>query len=65
MPNSNPPDLGMLDPEGAFQRCPQPHTITLSIFLIIAGKYVNHKGRSRHFTSVDELEEERKKKALK
>lgn len=25
------------------------------------GKYVNHKGRSRHFTSPEELEEERKK----
>jgi len=28
-------------------------------------KYVNHKGRSRHFTSPEELEEQRKKKALK
>uniref|UniRef100_A0A336MXS6 CSON007093 protein n=1 Tax=Culicoides sonorensis TaxID=179676 RepID=A0A336MXS6_CULSO len=25
------------------------------------GKYVNHKGRNRHFTDVEELEEERKK----
>lgn len=30
-----------------------------------SGKYVNHKGRSRHFTSAEELEEERKKNALK
>ncbi|KAG4068860.1 hypothetical protein HA402_005008 [Bradysia odoriphaga] len=29
------------------------------------GKYVNHKGRSRHFTSFEELEEERKKKLKK
>lgn len=25
------------------------------------GKYVNHKGRARHFTSPEELEQERKK----
>lgn len=30
--------------------------------LLIAAKYVNHKGRSRHFTSPEELEEQRKKK---
>jgi len=29
------------------------------------GKYVNHKGRSRHFTSFEELEEERKNKLKK
>jgi len=29
------------------------------------GKYVNHKGRSRHFTSPEELEEERKNKEKK
>lgn len=31
----------------------------------ITGKYVNHKGKSRHFTSAEELEEERKKQELK
>lgn len=31
----------------------------------VTGKYVNHKGRSRHFTSPEELEEERKKKEKK
>lgn len=31
--------------------------------ILIAAKYVNHKGRSRHFTSPEELEEQRKKKA--
>lgn len=29
------------------------------------GKYVNHKGRSRHFTSPEELEQERKKEEAK
>jgi hypothetical protein len=29
------------------------------------GKYVNHKGRNRHFTSPEELEQERKKEEMK
>lgn len=33
--------------------------------ITILGKYVNHKGRNRHFTSPEELEEERKKKEKK
>lgn len=38
--------------------------LNLSRFTI-SGKYVNHKGRSRHFTSFEELEEERKNKLKK
>lgn len=30
--------------------------------IVFTAKYVNHKGRSRHFTSPEELEEQRKKK---
>lgn len=33
--------------------------------IFIAGKYVNHKGRNRHFTDIEELEQERKKAELK
>lgn len=29
------------------------------------GKYVNHKGRNRHFTDIEELEQERKKQEAK
>jgi len=29
------------------------------------GKYVNHKGRNRHFTSPEELEKERKEEQMK
>lgn len=36
---------------------PQSHCF----YLHFAGKYVNHKGRNRHFTDVEELEQERKK----
>lgn len=39
--------------------------IILQNFHFIAAKYVNHKGRSRHFTSPEELEEQRKKKLQK
>lgn len=28
--------------------------------IVVQGKFVNHKGRNRHFTSAEELEEERK-----
>lgn len=34
------------------------------IHVSFLAKYVNHKGRSRHFTSPEELEEQRKKKEL-
>lgn len=46
---------------------PSNHPITLLSFwcFFVAGKYVNHKGRSRHFTSFEELEEERKNKLKK
>lgn len=33
--------------------------------LLILGKYVNHKGRNRHFTSPEELEQERKQEEMK
>lgn len=36
-----------------------------SQYLFISGKYVNHKGRNRHFTDVEELEQERKKAEAK
>ena len=32
---------------------------------LISGKYVNHKGRNRHFTSPEELEQERKQEEMK
>lgn len=35
-----------------------------NIFIIV-GKYVNHKGRNRNFTSEDELEQERKNEEAK
>ncbi len=38
---------------------------SFSLNSAIPGKYVNHKGKSRHFTSPDELEEEMKNDAMK
>lgn len=47
----------------------QGHNLKFDIYIgfvyVILGKYVNHKGRSRHFTSFEELEEERKNKLKK
>lgn len=33
--------------------------------ILVLGKFVNHKGRNRHFTSPEELEQERKAEELK
>lgn len=33
--------------------------------IFFLGKYVNHKGRNRHFTSPEELEQERKQEEMK
>ena len=38
---------------------------TLYFYYYFLGKYVNHKGRSRHFTSPEELEEARKAEEAK
>lgn len=35
------------------------------LFLFILGKFVNHKGRNRHFTNPEELEEQRRQEEEK
>lgn len=41
------------------------HDLTFLQCFIFEGKFVNHKGRNRHFTSPEELEEERKSEESK
>lgn len=39
--------------------------IYLFIFVFLLGKFVNHKGRNRHFTNPEELEEQRRQEEEK
>lgn len=40
-------------------------TLNTCIFINFTGKYTNHKGRNRKFTSPEELEEQRKQEEQK
>ena len=46
-------------------KCNASPKARFSLNFAISGKFVNHKGRNRHFTSPEELEEERKSEESK
>lgn len=52
-------------PRGGFAEFSMGKSVDFFSFSSAPGKYVNHKGRNRNFTSPEQLEEERKNEEKK